>query len=296
MRWLPVEETPVAASVYVVEVGVSVRFVDRTVGSVIDLLKGLADDDRGIVDSIEIGGRPPERWFRGAEDVRYGLVPTFHRGRVKVENEVYMMNVFKQNAREFVDRTPASEWEWMFLMRHHGLPSRLLDWTESPLIGLFFAVCLDSGGRAKRADGALWCLLPRTMNRWSLKWPEGNQELPVFTQDEAEFSRGENVALLSYLPSIMRGAGVRGLPPAAGLSVRATRRMQAQLGVFTIHHADKKPLELVGDGSHIWRYVIPRDRKEPIREELRRIGITRRTVFPDLDNVAAEAGEYGGKH
>ena len=48
----------------------------------------------------------------------------------------------------------------MLTARHHGLPSRLMDWMESPLVGLYFSVEKDS-----TQDGALWCLLPSSLNK-----------------------------------------------------------------------------------------------------------------------------------
>jgi hypothetical protein len=72
--------------------------------------------------------------------------------------------------------------------------------------------------------------------------------------------------------------------------------MQVQMGVFTIHHANNRtPVEqAIADGTHIWRYKIPQEYKEPIYQELRRVGINKRTLFPDLDNVAREAKDLLG--
>ncbi len=208
-----------------------------------------------------------------------------------------MMNLFKQNAHEFVPQIPTSEWEWMFLVRHHGLPSRLLDWTESPLIGLFFTVPENSRPKGRKVDGVLWCLLPSRLNESALQWPTNSNALPMLTDKPEEYSLAENEAVLNYLPSRVRQlqAGSAKVPlPAAGLSVRTTRRIQAQMGVFTVHHADKMALEAVGDGTHIWRFIIPSKCQEKIVDELRRIKITRSSVFPELDNVAKDAGEAVG--
>jgi hypothetical protein len=283
---------------------VAYRFSDRTLTDVADLMRHLEDDERQLSSSAEGAGfRAPAVWFRGLEDASYKLIPTFHLRGFRIVDEVHMMNLFKPNAHEFVSWVPSSEWEWMFLMRHHGLPSRLLDWSESPLVGLFFAVCPDPPDKGQRSDGVLWCLLPGRLNELTIHWPPNSLSLPMFTEDSAEFSLPDNEALLNYLPSRLRQVipsrrrTVRqGLPPAAGISVRTTRRMQAQLGVFTIHHADKTPLERVVDQTHVWRYLVPASRKGVIREELRRVGISRRTVFPDLDNVAREAcGSFGAQ-
>ena len=69
-------------------------------------------------------------------------------------------------------------------------------------------------------------------------------------------------------------------PPAAAFSIRTTKRIQAQLGVFTIHHADMKPLEEWSDGAHLWRYIVPRADKASILKELRRSGVTALTSIP----------------
>jgi len=265
------------------------RFRDRPVQSVASLLRHLQGDERRLSADSKAAGKVV--WYRGLRSRAHELVPTFHVQRRDVSDEIHMMNLFKQNAHEFLEgQIPSSEWEWMFLMRHHGLPSRLLDWSENPLVGLYFATEPDR--QIRNEDGALWCLLPAQLNRWSLAWPDDTFALPMFTEREAEYSLGENETLRIYLPRGVRQArsSAEARPPAAAISIRTSKRIQAQLGVFTIHHADRKPLEDSGDQSHIWRFIIPAAQKAAIQTELRRIGITRLTLFPELDSVAEEAG------
>lgn len=204
------------------------------------------------------------------------------------------MNLFKQNSYELINQIPLSEWEWMFLMRHHNLPSRLLDWSENPFVGLYFSVCPRNSDQQSATDGVLWCLLPIRLNQWALGWPTDNNSLPMFTENKTEHSCPENEAISNYLPSRIQNIDTTKTPippPAAGMCPRTNQRMRAQFSVFTVHHADNTPLENARDRTHIWRYKIPASKKPIILDDLSRIGITRRTLFPELDNVSLEVCE-----
>ena len=240
----------------------------------------------------------PPIWYRGLRNIERKLLPTFCREdcKVNIKDEIYLMNLFKQNAHETLVQTPNSTWEWMFLMRHHKAPSRLIDWTENPLVALYFAVYPREDPKNPYADdGVLWCLLPNRLNVVSLKWQKDDYTLPMLSANPAEISRGESEAIGIYLPGISEEVPPGPLP-AAGIAPRTNRRMQVQISVFTIHHVNNRtPVEqAISDGSHIWRYKIPQTYKEPIYQELRRIGINKRTLFPELDNVAREAKDLLG--
>jgi len=268
-------------------------FKEEEVESVAALISQLKKDELRLR-RTQNGKRKsePRVWFRGLPDDSFLQVPTFYRKGYNIEAEIYMMNLFKQNSHESLIQIPRSEWEWMFLMRHHNLPSRLLDWTENPLVGLYFAVRSEEGKSTQDKDGVLWCLLPSRLNQWAIDWPDNDDTLPMLTDSPDEYSRGENESISLYSPSKMTGLpkGATRIP-AAGICARTNRRMQVQMGVFTIHHANKDPLEKIKDGSHIWRYRIPAGRKNSIFKDLRRIGITELTLFPSLDNVASWAAE-----
>lgn len=106
-------------------------FDDEVITCVADLLNWLERDDKRLHKKLNrTQASKPAVWFRGLRRIKRPLVPTFHRDNCKIEDEVYLMNLFKQNSVELLSQVPDNEWEWMFIMRHHNLPSRMLDWTE----------------------------------------------------------------------------------------------------------------------------------------------------------------------
>ncbi|AQM20572.1 FRG domain-containing protein [Vibrio anguillarum] len=93
--------------------------------------------------------------FRGVSDSKYKLITTF--GRSKLENSHFVasgaisfqveeriteksaLDDFRRQSIPYLKYTPENEWEWLVLAQHHGLPTRLLDWTYNPLVAVFFA-------------------------------------------------------------------------------------------------------------------------------------------------------------
>jgi hypothetical protein len=120
-------------------------------------------------------------WFRGQSEFNWKLTPSVARVTGGIDAEFALVKRFKQNALSFLTNRPLSEWDWLFLMQHYGVPTRLLDWTESPLVALYFAVSeIDHLGE----DGALWCLLPKELNVHANYQPELSLELPFFGVDK----------------------------------------------------------------------------------------------------------------
>lgn len=212
-------------------------------------------------------------WFRGQPRKNWKLVPSLAREPRHLKAESALIKRFMQNATPHLDVPPRDEWEWIFLMQHHRAFTRLLDWSESPLAALYFAVY---DPKHIGAAGAVWCLDPVALNREANLKFDFEAEIPAFGRDKV---------LDSYLPSRVQ-ENPSELFPVSIVGPRTTPRMAAQLGTFTINHRLHTPIEDIGKGKHVWRWIIPADAKKPLLKELAHLGYSALTLFPELDRVA----------
>jgi hypothetical protein len=210
-------------------------------------------------------------WFRGQSRSTWSLIPSLARKAVNLKAENALIKKFMQNAVPHMARTITEEWEWMFLMQHHRAPTRLLDWSESPLVALYFAVTANP-----KFEGAVWCLDPVALNTEAKLSFKFDGEIPAFGRDNV---------MSNYLPSKVDD-GTALMNPVAIVGPRNTARMAAQLGTFTINHRTHDPIEDIGAAKHGWRWLISPAAKKNIASELAYLGISALTLFPELDKVA----------
>lgn len=204
--------------------------------------------------------------FRGVSNSEeHKLVPgLFRRGHRPpmlgwVVAEQTIVGHFLRSAYTLVEKMPESYLDKLSLAQHHGLPTRLLDWTENPLVALFFAVRKDPN-----TDGLVWCLSPKS-ERYE---PPGDFE---------ELNKMDDVSLYR--------------PP------HTSARIPAQQGCFTVHNLPRgmgafTPLDSLGAEDKKFRELtgikIPFSSKISLRYELDNIGINEYTLFPDLDGLSAD--------
>ncbi len=110
--------------------------------------------------------------FRGVTNASHDLTPKIGRPTLrkrkklpgsnsyvhlpyKSEDERAVLTMFKQQARPYLPSPPDSELEWLAIAQHYGLPTRLLDWTDSLIVAAWFAV--EKGGAPEKgSDSAIW--------------------------------------------------------------------------------------------------------------------------------------------
>jgi hypothetical protein len=91
--------------------------------------------------------------FRGQSDADWNLLPRVGRPEFRTayafkHDEKKILGAWKRYAVHFMRKTPADQWDWLTLAQHHGLATRLLDWTKSPLNAAFFAIDRNKDGDA----------------------------------------------------------------------------------------------------------------------------------------------------
>lgn len=210
-------------------------------------------------------------WFRGQSDFTWELSPGIHRTK-KGTSETSLLSRFKQSAAMLIQKRYDDDFDWLFLMQHYGLPTRLLDWSESPLAALYFAVINEE---KDKTDAALWLLKPTEFNKIANIPTLEKNFIPSFDDEEL---KNYSVKSLSSNPRNQ-------LAPIATIATRNSPRIQAQLGVFTIHHLDIKPIEQFCTNNEVVKFKIPAKSKSKIREELSLLEINKFTLFPELSSI-----------
>jgi hypothetical protein len=204
-------------------------------------------------------------WYRGHSDVQHKLLPSLLRYKTGLRHERNLMAIFKTRGANFLPESVQSSWDTLAIMQHHGTPTRLLDWTESVDVALFFAVS------QKCSNPTIWILNPFRLNFASI-----GKNL-VFDRADLIF--------YDYYKEIVEHRCVPHEYPIAIHAPWITPRIVNQKGCFTIHGSDPRPIE-DQPGRFIKKVVIPQHLVGDLRKYLRNRQIDDFELFPDLDGLS----------
>ncbi|PZN73472.1 MAG: hypothetical protein DM484_22535 [Candidatus Methylumidiphilus alinenensis] len=209
-------------------------------------------------------------FWRGHSDDSWKLRPSAYREGV-LDTENNLSAHFYQRAPSRMVNPPKSDkfQSWLFLMQHHGLPTRLLDWSNSPLVALYFAVQSEPD-----KDGALVAMDPFSLNNY------------FFGQRVILSDHSSDVIQLFKNPLHNSVANVNKV--AAISSTERNQRMLMQSSRFTIHGITTDLYEVDELKPYIMSIFIKKEAKELLMSWLYDIGIRKSYLFPDLDNLADE--------
>jgi len=189
----------------------------------------------------------------------------------------------KSNVRWLKEHYAETFLDRLALAQHRRLPTRLLDWTESPLIASFFA-CLDVAENAKNlTDGAVWRLHTNAVRF----------ELTEERQEREELPDG------SVSPAIPENTpiGLNGdFDTFLFYPHRLHTRQINQLAAYTVHPNPNPNLKNPSDFSQtlrreesLVRYIIPKEIQQKVFAKLWSLGIRYESLFPDPEGAAKGA-------
>jgi len=208
--------------------------------------------------------------YRGVSDqLNHKLIPSV--GRIEKfddgcynlrQNEEELLSKFKLRSYGYLKHYPQNDWEWLTLAQHHGLPTRLLDWTSSPLVAAYFATKPDFGSKGQlKACCENGCAI--YANHFC-KYIDTEENPIPFDFPEYGFF---------YPPHI-------------------SERVSGQSGLFSIQPAPKEEFQIGYENQYqenkIEKLTFTKEIAEEIRNTLYFLGIRQGNLFPDLEGIAID--------
>ncbi len=220
-------------------------------------------DVENIIDKLNDNGCDMP-FFRGHANSSWKLIPSLFRDDRYLRSEIVLYYDFVSYSSPLFDGNKSS-WDYLFEMRHCGLPTRLLDWTENFAVALYFAV------KDNPFSPCIWVLDPYKLNLQS--W---NEEGLLNPSTDLEFD---------YFSAYIEKIETKKSTPVALIPNKQSKRVFAQKGVFTLHSDNTSPLEELFN-SCIHKVEIPLDIIEDAERFLYLAGINEYTLFPDFDGLS----------
>jgi hypothetical protein len=265
----------------------------QSLGDLIDKVTPTEPDPR-------TGRRRDTGIYRGASDASRPLLTSLDRlgglnpPHSKRELEGHILRNFIRYSRPHLPTAPVNEWEVLVAAQHHGVPTRLLDWTYSPLVAAHFAT-LDAHVARDRAV-------------WRLDWQQVHRtfDLPKLALLIEDLARTFGTEGRPFTPWTLFDASSSAADGEQRSELRdfacmieppsLDARIITQAAVFTLCTDTSQSfdcfLEAHGLASALTKFVIPESEAPRFRDQLDLVGIDERRVFPDLDGVAEGLRRY----
>lgn len=230
-------------------------------------LQSILQEIEDIIQELREDGCP-DPFFRGQGNCNWNLKPKLFR-------KMYFDNVESRLYSRFVSlgqhlmKMDNNTWNVLFYMQHHGLPTRLLDWSESLLTALYFSI-----SKAK-SDSAIWIVNPYELNEQVIGRRTVEALSHSYKKGYIEYFLNENSKYFDTFPE----------PVLAIDGSHNNSRMRSQRSVFTIHSDRKYSLEH-SFPEVVKKVIIPKELISEMKRFLELSCYNEFSVFPDLDGLS----------
>ncbi len=239
----------------------------------------------GYVDYINSLDNKANLWFRGVASEEQKPLPSLVWRNIQ-GLESSLEHAFLVSYKSYLNESNLTPWDIYALMQHHGLPTRLLDWSESALVALYFALSSEPD---RLGDRAIWILNPFKLNLKSfgaetLYCPAVINNRVINSPTNGDFS------LDAYLGPNLKPPGIANILPEKPIAINATqhlRRVSTQKGCFTVHGASSASIDeyfTEQDDFHMIRLKIKSNsHRLRMLETLSSLGVDEEFIYQDLD-------------
>jgi len=221
--------------------------------------------------------------FRGTPHASHALETSLQTGGFEAKERHLLTSFRKYALRSAVHGDWV--WNWLSLAKHHGLPTRLLDWTYSPYVAMHFAT---HDFRHFDADAAIWCVDYRKTNQLlpdRLLKAAGREDVNIFTTDLLN----SVATTLHEFDALARHDFVVFFEPPS-----LDERIVNQFALFSLPSSPTMKLQALLEQreNSYRRIVIPAALKWELRDKLDQANITERVLFPGLDGLSQWLKRY----
>ncbi|RKH41141.1 FRG domain-containing protein [Corallococcus llansteffanensis] len=224
--------------------------------------------------------------FRGVPDASLDLSAALNRQGAFVRHERDLLRAFRKYARGVPGTAQLSSvWDWLALAQHHGMPTRLLDWTFSPYVALHF---MTERQEFAGKDGAIWCV----------DYHQTNQQLPRPLREQLR-TEGADVFTAEMLATVagdlLTFDGLAEHPFVLFFEPPSLdARIVNQFALFSVMNGPELSLNDFLGHQHqgVRRLIVPASLKWEVRDKLDQANITERVLFPGLDGLSRWLRRY----
>ena len=238
------------------------------------------------VEYIEGLPESPKLWFRGVANEDYYPVPGTVWKNVPIHKEGLLEHQFLVSYQNYIDNKNLTDWDLFALMQHHGLPTRLLDWSESSLVALYFALTTEPESNAKRA---VWVINPFELNQNTI----GTYTLycPSVITNSDVGDAGKKIDINRYLPPNLKPKDTDAIPekPIAIIASQNVKRVSAQKGCFTLNGSLNESIDTyITNPDYCQRITLELNseaHRTSMIKVLAALGIDEESIYQDLNSL-----------